>query len=90
MPWWLTCVLVAVGILVLDKFFLWLESRGWLFYRKKKPTGGGSAMLGVAAELFQPAQYSAIQEQEEQTRHVEQKEDEAPIRGEDSRLSDDI
>jgi hypothetical protein len=33
---------LAVGLLVLDRALLWVESRGWIYYRRTKP-GRGAA-----------------------------------------------
>ena len=33
---------LAVGLFVLDRALLWLESRGWIYYRRTKP-GRGAA-----------------------------------------------
>lgn len=79
MPWWLVALIVVISVLTLDRLLLWMEARGWIFYRKKKPTGGGAAMLGVAAELFQPAQHSAVQELEEQSRRLDDAGDADPL-----------
>ncbi|TDP92425.1 hypothetical protein EDF62_1632 [Leucobacter luti] len=79
MPWWLTLLVVIVGVVVVDRVLLWFEVRGWIFYRKRKPTGGGSAALGVAAELFQPSQHSAVQELQEQSRRMEDVGDADPL-----------
>lgn len=31
-----------VGLLVVDRILLWMESRGWLYYRKSRPGRGAS------------------------------------------------
>ena len=33
---------LAVGLFVLDRILLWVESRGWIYYRRTKP-GRGAA-----------------------------------------------
>ena len=86
MPWWVVVLSVLVGSLVLDRLLLWVESLGWIFYRKRKPTGGGAAMLGVAAELFQPAQHSAIQELEQQSNRIDLAGDADPLDRSKTRL----
>jgi hypothetical protein len=30
------------GLFVLDRFLLWIEARGWIYYRKNKPGRGAS------------------------------------------------
>lgn len=72
MPWWAVLLVVVAAVIVLDRMLLKMESRGWIFYRKTKPTGGGPAMLGIANELFHPAQHVAIQDLEQQTRRVQE------------------
>lgn len=48
---WLKIVgVIVVGLFVLDRLGLWLESRGWLYWRKKKPSGGG---VGHALQEFE-------------------------------------
>ena len=41
--------LIAVGLFALDQLGLWLERRGWLYYRKKEGSGGrvGNALVGM-------------------------------------------
>jgi hypothetical protein len=47
MPLWSKVLLIAagvlVGLLVVDRLALWMESRGWIYWRKVKPKGGGMA-----------------------------------------------
>ena len=33
---------VMTGLLVLDRLLLWIEARGWIYYRKNKPGRGAS------------------------------------------------
>jgi len=35
-------IVVAVAIFLLDRLLLWMESRGWLYYRRTKSRGGAS------------------------------------------------
>jgi hypothetical protein len=32
----------AAGLFVLDRLLLWVESRGWIYYRRNKPGRGAS------------------------------------------------
>ena len=41
--------LAAIALTVLHHLCLWLERRGWLFYRDRKPSG--SAMGGAFMEI---------------------------------------
>lgn len=39
-------ILVAVaGVLLLDRLFLWMEEKGWLYYRKVKRKGSAGDVL---------------------------------------------
>ncbi|NIR43540.1 MAG: hypothetical protein GWN99_06535 [Gemmatimonadetes bacterium] len=33
---------IAASLLALDRLLLWMESRGWLYYRCNKPRGGAA------------------------------------------------
>jgi hypothetical protein len=33
---------LAVGVFLLDRLLLWIESRGWIYYRRNKPGRGAS------------------------------------------------
>ena len=85
MTWWVTVSLVLVALWALDRLALWAEARGWVYYRKKKPSGGGGAILGVAVEVFQPTQHAAVQVIEEQSRRIDVAEDADPLDRRDSR-----
>jgi hypothetical protein len=50
MEWVKLIVALAIGVFVLDQIGLRLESKGWLYWRKKKPSGGG---LGNALQEFE-------------------------------------
>ncbi len=55
-------VLICAVIFSLDRFLLWLESKGWLFYRKRKSSGGfvGNALLELNS-IFQPSSRNVIE-----------------------------
>ncbi|MBW2624497.1 MAG: hypothetical protein JRD68_16430, partial [Deltaproteobacteria bacterium] len=49
-------ILAIIGavLFLLDRFFLWIESRGWMYYRRVKPEPGGTSsniLLGLSATL---------------------------------------
>jgi len=63
MPFWLRLALLpivaAAAILAIDQLFLWAESRGWIYWRKRKrePStrgGGVAAGLSVFQSLVEP------------------------------------
>jgi hypothetical protein len=35
-------IAMAAALFLLDRLFLWMESRGWLYYRRTKSRGGAS------------------------------------------------
>jgi len=43
----MTLIVFCMVIYFIDRACLWLESKGWLYYRKNKPHGGvvGNALL---------------------------------------------
>jgi hypothetical protein len=46
----------ALALFVLDRLLLWMERRGWIYYRKRSPSGGsgvGNALLEVQS-LIEP------------------------------------
>ncbi len=49
-------LLIALLLFFLDRLLLWMERRGWIYYRKSKDGGGsgvGNAFLEVQS-LFEP------------------------------------
>jgi hypothetical protein len=46
---------IILGLYLLDKLGLWLERKGWLYYRHEKPQGGvcGSVLQELNALLTQ-------------------------------------
>jgi len=59
MPLWSRILLITAGVLVgaflLDRLGLWMEARGWIYWRKVKPKGGGlAAGLSAFRELVEP------------------------------------
>ena len=64
------CLLgVIVLLFVLDRIGLWMERRGWIYYRKVKPQrggggGGGGAFAGMLTEfqrIVEPQTQSRIE-----------------------------
>jgi len=49
---WILVIVSAVAILIaLDRFALWMESRGWIYWRRSKHNPSGA--LGNAAQAVQ-------------------------------------
>ncbi|GEM_PF-5591293 len=53
---------LCVVFFVMDRFLLWIEAKGWLFYRKRKSPGGflGNALLELNT-IFQPSSSNVIE-----------------------------
>lgn len=74
--WW---VLGAVVILVvLDRVAVWAESRGWIYWRRRSPEGGGGGVLGDVFELFAPSRQHLVEEKDRQRLTIAQRESEEP------------
>jgi len=58
------CVAVA-GLLLLDRLFLWMEERGWLYYRKKKGTSS-AADIFMGSNVFDPGSQHGIEARQDQ------------------------
>ena len=58
--WAVALVGVGVGLFALDRFLLWAEARGWIYYRKKKASPGtlGSAFLEIQGMLQEGAKHT--------------------------------
>jgi len=74
LSWLLIAACVGVALFLLDRLLLWLEARGWIYYRKKKASPGslGSAMLEIQA-MLRPSTEHIVEER----RAVKSEEDEA-------------
>jgi hypothetical protein len=58
MPAWLRLALflavLAAGAIAVDRLFLWMEKRGWIYWRKIRPKGSVMAGLRSFQELIEP------------------------------------
>ncbi len=56
------CIAV-IGLYLLDKLALWAEGRGWIYYRKRRSSGGaiGNAFLELQAFL-EPSKRHVVEE----------------------------
>ena len=70
-------VAVVVGLYGLHRLALWMESRGWLFYVNREPSGAslGNAALGIQS-MFEAGSRHALEVRQEL--RVEQDEDGGP------------
>ena len=55
----------AVGVLYgLHTLFLWMETKGWLYYRTKRSSSGASSML-EAASIIDPSARASVEARQE-------------------------
>ena len=55
----------AVGVLYgLHTLFLWMETKGWLYYRSKRPSSGATSTLEAAA-ILDPSARAAVEARQE-------------------------
>lgn len=67
MPWPQLLVAALVGLLALDRLLRWMERRGWIFYRQRKPSGSGIAnALGEFEAILNPAVREVVVARQEQ------------------------
>jgi len=54
---------VGLGLFLLDRALLWMEGRGWIYWRKKQgsPRSVGTALMEIHASL-EPGKRYVIQE----------------------------
>lgn len=62
----------AVALFVLDRLFLWMEARGWIYWRRIKRKGSGGGYL-LGPDVFDPGKRHLEDAREE--RAVEEQED---------------
>ena len=73
---WLALVLALVGLLTalywLDRLGLWLEARGWLYYRHRKPASSPASAWVAVQQFIEPG-----------VRHVREVREERSAEGEE-------
>jgi hypothetical protein len=58
---------IAAGLFALDRLFLWMETKGWIYWRKVKRKGGGlGAGLMTMNNVFDPSGHHLTEAQQEQ------------------------
>jgi hypothetical protein len=75
--WLLVAAAIVAGAIALDRFLLWCEARGWIYWRKKKASPGtaASAMLELQS-LVEPANKHVVEQLREE--HTETDDSGAP------------
>lgn len=79
--------LVVVGVVLIDRFLLWAESRGWIYWRRRRSRSSAAAFEAVNEILLTGAP-RFVEEKEAQSSLAVEAEDGAPPspegRGDDS------
>jgi hypothetical protein len=65
-------IVVLVGGFLLDRLALWMESQGWIYWRRSKRRGGGS--LGYLEAIYQPSMTYVFEEETRLQTEAEQDE----------------
>ena len=60
-------VAVIAALAAVDQLFLWMERRGWIYWRRRRPDPRG-AVLGPIDNVFNPAHEHVVEQQETQER----------------------
>ena len=60
-------VAAIAALATVDQLFLWMERRGWIYWRRRKPDPRG-ALLGPIDNVFNPAHEHVVEQQETEER----------------------
>ena len=55
---------LALAVLALDRLGLWAESRGWIYWRRRRPEASG-AVLNPLVDVFQPGHVHVVEAQQD-------------------------
>ena len=63
--WWLWGFLGLGLLLVADRLMVAAERRGWVYYRRRKPTSGSmsGAAFGSISDVLQPGRQVVVEQQ---------------------------
>ena len=70
-------VAVIAALTAVDQLFLWMERRGWIYWRRRKRDPRG-ALLGPIDNVFNPAHEHVVEQQETEERLADIQGDAAP------------
>jgi hypothetical protein len=61
-------LLIALALFAVDRVALWIEARGWIYWRKVKPKGGGMSRTLTSMQAFvEPEIQHVIEERQQQS-----------------------
>jgi hypothetical protein len=79
-------LVVVAALIALDRLFLWMEEKGWVYYRKKKSSVGmGDIFLG--GNVFDPGAKHLQEARQEKTQEEEEDGDDDDKRKPEDRVS---
>ena len=62
----LTLAAVVIGLFAADRFLLWCETRGWIYYRRtKRRPGLGTSPIVELMTVYHPAQRHILEQRVE-------------------------
>ena len=73
----LTAVAAIAALAAVDQLLMWMERRGWIYWRRRKRDPRG-ALLGPIDNVFNPAHEHVIEQQETEERLADLQGDAAP------------
>jgi hypothetical protein len=73
---WIAAATGAAGALFgMDCLFLWMERRGWIYWRRKRGSGGCARMLTGLQEFVEPQVQHIAHDKEERRSTVDERAD---------------
>jgi len=70
---WVWLAVAILLVLAMDRFLLWAEGRGWVYWRRQRVrSGGGGGVFGELIQVFQPSHQFVVEEQQRTEAGVEQ------------------
>ena len=74
-----TAVAAIAALAAVDQLFLWMERRGWIYWRRRKPDPR-RAILGPIDNVFNPAREHVVAQKETEELLADIQADTAPRR----------
>ncbi len=69
---WLLYVFISIGIVLMlfafDRLLLWMEKRGWVYYRTKRGSGGAASGVLTSMQQFVEPQIRHVIELKEEAK----------------------
>lgn len=79
-------LVVIAGLIMLDRLGLWMEEKGWVYYRKKKPKSGWGDVL-IGGNVFEADAKHLQEARQEQTQQEDEDGDDDDKRKPEDRVS---